>query len=147
MGYVGRRDFRRHRIMTHIIQPLTVGLGLNLPALLREAGLERQYSEAAKQAEAAHRAIAEEAPSAARYLVPHGHLQHTLATLNLRQLWHLSRLRTSPQAHEAVREPVKEVLRLAKQAHPTLLRRLRLSKEVKGRRNPSRNPKGGILPP
>lgn len=126
MDYGALREFRRHRMMTHIAQPLTVGLGLNVPALLREAGLERQYAEAAKQAEAASRAIAEESPSAAGYLVTHGHLQRTLATLNLRQLWHLFRLRTSPQAHEAVRAPVKEALRLAEQAHPALFRGLRL---------------------
>ena len=129
MDYGALREFRRHRMMTHITQPLTVGLGRNVPALLREAGLERRYAEAAKQAEAAHRAIAEEAPSAAGYLVTHGHLQRTLATLNLRQLWHLARLRTSPQAHEAVRAPVKEALRLAEQAHPALFRGLRLREQ------------------
>ena len=129
MDYGALREFRRHRMMTHITQPLTVGLGLNVPVLLREAGLERQYAEAAKQAEAAHRAIAEEAPSAAGYLVTHGHLQRTLATLNLRQLWHLARLRASPQAHEAVRAPVKEALRLAEQAHPALFRGLRLREQ------------------
>ena len=42
----------------------------------------------------------------------HGHLQRTLATLNLRQMWHLFRLRTSPQSHEAVSAPVKEAWQL-----------------------------------
>ena len=59
----------------------------------------------------------------------HGHLQRTLATLNLRQLWHLFRLRASPQAHEAVRVPVMEALRLAEQAHPALFRGLRLREQ------------------
>lgn len=129
LDYGALREFRRHRMMTRITQPLTVGLGRNVPALLREAGLERQYAEVAKQAESAHRAIAKEAPSAARYLVPHGHRQRTLATLNRRQLWHLFRLMTSLKAHEAAREPVKEALRLAENAHPALFRGRRLREQ------------------
>ena len=38
MDYGALREFRRHRMMTHITQPLTVGLGRNVPALLRETG-------------------------------------------------------------------------------------------------------------
>ena len=129
MDYGALREFRRHRTMTHITQPLTADLVLNVPALLWDSGLKRQYAEAARQAEAAHRAIAKEAPSAAGYLVTHGHLQRTLATLNLRQLWHLSRLMTSLKAHEAAREPVKEALRLAENAHPALFRGLRLREQ------------------
>ena len=126
MDYGALREFRRHRMMTHITQPLTANLGLNTPALLTEAGLAEPYAQAAGQAAELHQAIAAEVPHAAAYAVTHGHLQRTLATANLRELWHIFRLRTSPQAHPDLRRTMQQALELARKAHPILFQGMKL---------------------
>ena len=126
MDYGALREFRRHRMLTHTPQPLTAGLGLNTPALLAEAGLAESYTQAAEQAAKLHQAVAAEAPHAAAYAVTHGHLQRTLVTANLRELWHIFRLRTSPQAHPDLRRAIQQALELVRKAHPILFQGIRL---------------------
>ena len=62
----------------------------------------------------------------AQYAVTHAHLQRVLSRLSLRECYHLFKLRTSRQAHESIRQPVIEAMRLAVNAQPDLFRHLPL---------------------
>jgi thymidylate synthase ThyX len=46
--------------------------------------------------------------------------------MNLRECYHLFKLRTSKEAHEAIREPVLEAMRQAVAVHPHLFKHLKL---------------------
>ena len=65
-------------------------------------------------------------PAVAQYAVTHAHNQRLVAKMNLRECYHLFKLRTSLQAHESIREPMQEALKLAGDKHPRLFRHLRL---------------------
>ena len=126
MDYGAWREYRRHRLQSLFPRPLTAAHGWRVPNLIHEAGLADQYNQAMAQATQNWRQLAAGKPELSPYLVTHGHYQKTLAKLNARECWHLFQLRTSLQAHEAVREPVESMLQQAVAVHPALYQRLQL---------------------
>ena len=127
LDYGAYREFRRHRMQTYLPQPLTVAHGIRIPSLIADAGLEALFTEATALAAGAYWKIAGElSPTVAQYVVTHAHNRRLISRMNLRECYHLFKLRTSEMAHESIREPMKKVLRLATEAHPKLFGYLQL---------------------
>lgn len=126
MDYGAFREFRRHRMQTYLPQSLTVAHGYRTPPGLVEAGLEGEFAAAMERAADGFRRVGEFSPAAVQYLVTHAHNRRVLSKLNLRECYHLFKLRTSPQAHPSIREPMQEALRLAQAVHPQLFSGLQL---------------------
>ena len=124
--YGALREFRRHRMQTYLGQPLTVANGCDIPDLVCEAGLEGIFVDAIQGAESAFHGLSNHSPAVAQYLVTHAHRQRILSRLSLRECYHLFKLRASLQAHESIRLPVIEAMRLAVDVHPELFRYLPL---------------------
>ena len=118
MDYGALREYRRHRMQTIIGNSLAADLGFHTPPTFRH------LSAAIRSAETAYRVIGQDCPDAAGYLATHGHRQLLLAHLNPRELHHIARLRTSPQAHPSLNRPVATMRQMAKLTHPRLTRRL-----------------------
>ena len=126
MDYGALREFRRHRMMTPIFQPLTVREGLNMPAAISDGGpgatgLQKEFMAATEEAERLFRKLERHSPELAQYAVTHAHVQQTLVHVNLRELYHLIKLRTAKQAHESIRGPMRAVLEEIGSIHPVLL--------------------------
>ena len=127
MDYGAFREFRRHRMQTYLPQPLTVAHGVRTPSVIADAGLEGLFTDATGRAERAFHKIHDGvSPSVAQYVVTHAHNRRLLSKLNLRECYHLFKLRTSDMAHESIREPMKEALRLVTEKHPQFFRHLQL---------------------
>ena len=126
MDYGAFREFKRHRMQTYIPQPLTVSNGYLLPPLVEEAGLGGEFTTAMERVDSAFWQVYEASPAVAQYLVTHAHKRRVLSKMNLRQCYHLFKLRTQSQAHFSIRAPVLEAMRLAVQTHPQLFMHLRL---------------------
>ena len=126
MDYGAYREFKRHRMQSYFPQLATVAHGYRVPPVVREAGMAGLFEEAAGRAEDAFRKVSEFSPAVAQYLVTHAHNRRVLSKLNLRECYHLFKLRTSPMAHASIREPASEAMRLASETHPQLFRHLRL---------------------
>ena len=126
MDYGAYREFKRHRMQTYLPQPATVDLGYIVPEIVVEAGLEGKYRDAMDAAWEAFHRVAVASPDVASYLVTHAHLRRVLSKLNLRECYHLFKLRTSPQAHFTLRRVMQQALDLARERHPLLFRYLRL---------------------
>ena len=126
--YGALREFRRHRMQTYLSQPLTTTNGYHVPNLIRDAGLEPAFQRAINQADAAFHELqsAYSEPALAQYLVTHSHHQRVLSRLSLRECYHLFKLRASQQAHESIRLPIIEAMRLAVDVQPELFRHLPL---------------------
>lgn len=124
--YGALREFRRHRMQTHLSQLLTIVHGHDLPALVAEAGMDTVFEQAILEAESVWHDLAGLSPALAQYMVTHAHFQKILSRVSLRECYHLFELRTSPQAHESIREPMLEALALAADGQPDLFRYLRL---------------------
>ena len=124
--YGALREFRRHRMQTYISQPLTVLNGHAMPSLIEAAGLSGVFEAAIAESAELFRILDEANPAVAQYAVTHAHRQRVLSKMNLRECYHLFKLRTSRQAHPAIRQPVLEAMRLAVAAQPELFRYLPL---------------------
>ncbi len=126
LDYGAYREYKRHRMQSCFPQPLSVSLGYRTPKLLCEAGLTGQFQEAIGRAEEGYRLVSSHSPLAAQYLVTHAHYRRVLVKLNLRECYHLFKLRTSMDAHESLRDSMLQAMRLAVATHPGLFHRLRL---------------------
>ena len=126
MDYGAYREFKRHRMQSYIPQQLTSANGYWVPNLLVEAGLEDRFVGVIEQAETAYWQVYAFSPVVAQYLVTHAHYRRVLSKLNLRECYHLFKLRTSELAHFAIRQPTIEAMRLAVEAHPGLFKALQL---------------------
>jgi thymidylate synthase ThyX len=126
MDYGAYREFKRHRMQSYISQPLTVAHGVLIPELVREAGLEDRFNGVVTQAKGAFYELYKALPNIAPYVVTHAHKRRILTKLNLRECYHLFKLRTQPQAHFSIRLVMNQALRLAVEAHPQLFRHLPL---------------------
>ena len=126
MDYGAFREFKRHRMQTYIPHPLTVSNGYLMPPLLGEAGLEHEFNGAMERVDSAFWQVYEASPVVAQYLVTHAHKRRVLSKMNLRECYHLFKMRTQAQAHFSIRAPVLEAMRLAVQTHPKLFRHLKL---------------------
>ena len=122
MDYGALREFRRHRMQTVISPPLTIQHGYDIDPLIVGAGLADAVKETIGRLGQAHGRIAEHSPSVAQYLVTHAHRQLILCDLNLRECYHLFQLRTSPNAHRAIREPVMAMMAEIERVHPKILK-------------------------
>ena len=127
LDYGAYREFRRHRMQTYLPQMLTVSHGIRIPSLITDAGLEEPFTEATGVSERTYHKLSEDiSPEMAQYVVTHAHNRRLIAKMNLRECYHLFKLRTSPMAHESIREPMLEALRQAKEVHPMLFGHLQL---------------------
>ena len=126
LDYGAYREFKRHRMMSYIPQPLTVDHGYRVPDLVVEAGLESLFQDTIAPAEVVYREVQSRLTQVAQYLVTHAHYRRVLAKMNLRECYHLFKLRTSELAHFAIRGPVQQAMKLAVDTHPGLFRHLLL---------------------
>ena len=126
LDYGAYREYKRHRMQTYLPQPLTVANGYVVPPLFNEAGLREEFEEAMNLSQDAFHRVMVHSPAVAQYLVTHAHKRRVLAKMNLRECYHLFKLRTQNQAHFSIRKPMEEALRLAVNTHPALFKHLRL---------------------
>ena len=126
LDYGAYREYKRHRMQTYIPQSMTVNHGFRVPQLLEDAGLTGPFLVAMEMSEHGYKQVKECDPYAAQYLVTHGHFRRVLMYANLRELYHLFKLRTSKFAHFSIREPMLEALKEASDMYPALFRGLHL---------------------
>jgi thymidylate synthase ThyX len=126
MDYGAYREYRRHRMQSYTSQVLTVQNGYRTPDLIEKANLKPIYEEILGRVDQAYSQVAYGKPEVAQYLVTHGHYCRILAQMNLRECYHLFKLRSSDLAHFSIREPILDALKLAVDLHPRLFRHIQL---------------------
>jgi len=121
VNYGAYRDLQRHRMLSQDRQWLTANHGYDVPPAIIEAGYEEPFRQAMDQAAEAYRAISQDLPEQAQYVVPFGYRMRYRMTLSLRELYHLVELRSTPQGHPDYRRVAQEMYRKVKEVHPTLV--------------------------
>jgi thymidylate synthase ThyX len=122
-NFAAYRDLHRHRMLTQERQLLGTSLGCDVPPALTELGLDSHFRAAIDAAAGAHhRMQADLGPALAQYVVPLAFRVRWYFRLNLRELYHLCELRTTPQGHPDYRWVAQEMFRLVSQVHPRLTR-------------------------
>ncbi len=126
MDYGAYREYKRHRMQTYIEQPFTPYRGYIVPTLVRDAKVQPLFDEAMELSAMAFRAIDGAVPAVAPYVLTHAHQRRLIAKFNLREAYHLLKLRGSPQAHYTIREVALQALAEIERVHPTLIKFIRL---------------------
>lgn len=112
-------QLKRHRMATLTAQPYDISLGVTIPPAVVEAGLEKDFREVIGKTEDAYGMLAVGAGAeAASYVLTNSHRRRALIKLNLRELYHLSRLREDGTAQWEIREVAAEMSRLARKVMP-----------------------------
>jgi thymidylate synthase ThyX len=111
--YGAFRDLQRHRLLTVDWQPLSVALGFDMPDLVGQAGLERQFTESMDRSRDLHDALLPTFPAQAAYAVALGFHIRFVMQMNAREALHLIELRSGPQGHPSYR-------RVAQQMHQAI---------------------------
>jgi thymidylate synthase ThyX len=122
-NFAAYRDLHRHRMLTQERQPLGTSLGYDSPPGLTDLGLEGRFRETVEAAADAHRRLEGElGPALAQYVVPLAFHVRWYFRANLREIYHLCELRTTPQGHPDYRWVAQEMFRRVSEVHPQLAR-------------------------
>jgi len=115
------RDLHRHRMLTQDRQYLGADLGYDLPPMIVELGQEKAFASAIEAAGNAHRGLDRDlGPALAQYIVPLAYHVRWYFRANLREVYHLCELRTTPQGHPDYRLVAQEMYRRVQEVHPQL---------------------------
>jgi len=122
-NFAAYRDLHRHRMLTQERQLLGTSLGFDLPSDLEDLGMASRFSAAIENAAGAHEALRRDlGPALAQYVVPLAFRVRWYFRVNLREIYHLCELRTTPQGHQDYRRVAQEMFRLVSEAQPRLAR-------------------------
>jgi thymidylate synthase ThyX len=106
--------------MTQTVQPLGISLGYTLPRWISLAGMEKEYRSAMEVAEGTYRAILNEIPCAATYIVPNAYRRRLLIDFNLRSGMHMLSLRSASNAHFSMRRAARRMVDEIQEVQPLL---------------------------
>jgi len=118
-NYGAFRDLHRHRMLTQERQLLSTNHGYDTPKELFDAGLGEKFVEcmvAAKDAFGSMKGM----ETQAQYLVPMAYRMRWYMTLNLREIYFLSELRSSMQGHPDYRRIAQCIYSIAREKSPIL---------------------------
>ncbi len=113
-------EFKRHRMMTQTVQPLTTALGFAVPRGITASGCDEDYQKAMRQARDVYLQVAAVHQDAASYIVPNGYHRRVLFTMNLRQAFHFCRLRSAENAHFSIRLVALRMYEAIRSVYPAL---------------------------
>jgi len=122
-NFAAYRDLHRHRMLTQDRQHLGTALGYDLPPGLVDLGKQDVFARAIDGAAEAHARLLRELGAAlAQYVVPLAFHVRWYFRANLREVFHLCELRTTPQGHPDYRWIAQEMFRRVDEVHPRLAR-------------------------
>jgi len=111
-------QLKRHRMATLTWQRSDPGLGVTLPPSVREVGAEQAFLEIVARTDEAHARLEKAVGPAADYVLTNAHRRRALLKVNVRELYHISRLRQDATAQWEIREIAAEMSRQAAKAMP-----------------------------
>ena len=112
------RDLQRHRILTQQRQILTTDLGFEIPIVLGELNIEKEYVDAMNRAKELYNKLKSEFRYESQYVVPFGYNVRWYITLNAREAYHLCELRSSRQGHPNYRRIAQQIYTKIREVSP-----------------------------
>jgi flavin-dependent thymidylate synthase len=111
-------QLKRHRIASISCQGYEPELGLTIPESVIQVGEEKEFTRIAKESAAVYKKIEKEYPGLGSYILTNAHRKRVLLSVNLRELYHISRLREDPTAQWDIRYKTNKMSKLAKKVMP-----------------------------
>jgi thymidylate synthase ThyX len=101
--YGAFRDLQRHRLLTIEWQPLGASLGYDLPEIVEEAGVAKEFIDSLDRSQDLYETLRRDFPMQASYAVSLAFRIRYVMQMNAREAMHLIELRSGPQGHPAYR--------------------------------------------
>ncbi len=117
-------QLKRHRMATVLPLPYDLSLEACVPPSVREAGLEASFLAAADLAGRTAAELHPAAGDAAAYLLTNAHCRRVVVKMNLRELYHFTRLRMDGHAQWEIRALARDMACLAATGLPGTARYL-----------------------
>lgn len=111
-------QLKRHRIATLVCQEYEPDVGYTVPESVRIVSETKRFAEIVKQTEELYYRIESKHPGVGSYILTNAHRKRVLLSVNLRELYHISRLREDSTAQWDIRDKAHHMTRLAKKVMP-----------------------------
>lgn len=111
-------QLKRHRMSTITAQNYDPNLGVTIPQSIKEVGMEKYFKELIDKTNETYAAINKENPLIAPYILTNAHRKRVLIRLNLRELYHISRLREDAHAQWDIQNVSRLMSKEAKKVIP-----------------------------
>lgn len=111
-------QLKRHRIASISCQGYEPELGLTIPESVIQVGEEKGFTRIAKKSAAVYKKIEKKHPGVGSYILTNAHRKRVLLSVNLREFYHISRLREDPTAQWDIRYKANKMSKLAKKVMP-----------------------------
>jgi flavin-dependent thymidylate synthase len=111
-------QLKRHRMATITAQDYDPELGVTIPHSVSKAGLGDYFYKIIRNTEKAYYKIHKSYPEVAPYILTQAHRRRVLLTLNLRELYHIARLRMDQTAQWDIRELTQKMVAEAQKVMP-----------------------------
>jgi flavin-dependent thymidylate synthase len=111
-------QMKRHRMMTIIKQPYETSLGITLPPAIEQAGMTGVFNGIIRQTEAVYENLKGKYGEAADYLLTNAHRRRIIVSVNLREIYHIARLRMDKHAQWDIRDVASGLVGAVKKASP-----------------------------
>jgi len=113
-------ELKRHRMCTISSQKPTISNGFHISALFEETGLKEEFVGILNEVKTFYYSYLHRYPNEVRYVIPNASLRRVIITSNLREWYHIIKLRTRPNAHFAIRIFANQIKNKISQLDPSL---------------------------
>jgi thymidylate synthase ThyX len=114
-------QLKRHRITTQIPRPYCKELGYTIPPSIEQLGLSEDFRRVIERTQDLYTRIYAINPLCASYVLTNAHRRVVYLKTNLRELYHISRLRMDASAQWDIRVIVSKMIELAQEKAPLTL--------------------------
>ncbi len=111
-------QLKRHRLATLITQNYQPSLGTVIPPIVKTVGMERMFRDIIEHTETVYQRIEKKRCGIGAYVLTNAHQKRVLMSMNLRELYHISRLREDPTAQWDIRQKAQQMSSLARKVMP-----------------------------
>ncbi len=117
-------QLKRHRMASVVWGDYDPRLGVTIPESVWTVGEEKRFLEITEETNDLFREVEKYHSGIGSYILTNAHRRRVLMNVNLRELYHISRLREDPSAQWDIRDKAQQMSCLAKKALPITTRLL-----------------------
>jgi len=114
-------QLKRHRMATLIIHDYNPAFGNTIPDSVRAVSMEKEFNDVVTKTNELYYKIKEMNPDIAPYVLTNSHKRRVYLKTNVRELYHISRLREDESAQWDIRKIAEKIMRLAKEKAPLIM--------------------------
>jgi len=114
-------QMKRHRMATILARDYDPALGVTVPKTIVDAGMEETFRATIERTNEAYERIEALVPEAAPYILTNAHRRRVVIKVNVRELYHIARLREDGHAQWDIRETVRRMVELGRRVMPLSL--------------------------